>query len=295
MILVADSGSTKTDWALCSNTVSREKFKPDVLRIQTQGINPFHQSRDVIMGIIREELLLKCFEKFQLNRISETISEVAFYGAGCNTTTIPLMRYCLQEVFPQAVIEVAGDMLGAARALYGKSGGVACILGTGSNSCFYDGRKIVRNVPPLGYILGDEGSGAALGKLFLNGIFKGDISGRIRDKYLEQAGLTYTDVIERVYRKPLANRFLANTSKFILENIQEDDLKRLVKFNFYQFFSKNIRHYDDLGNNKISAIGSVSYYFKDFFQEIADDFGYEVVKIERSPLMGILNYQLLSF
>ena len=158
MILIADSGSTKTDWC-----VAKDGFT--VKRFTTQGINPYHQDKRRITGIVLDELLPQTSE-YKLKKI-------VFYGSGCRDETIPTMKNILYSAFNNNVeVEIYSDLLGAARAICGHEEGIACILGTGSNSCLYDGKKIVGNIPPLGYILGDEGSGATLGKIFINEILK---------------------------------------------------------------------------------------------------------------------------
>ena len=196
----------------------------------------------------------------------------------------------MSETFVEATVEVAGDLLGAARALCGSTSGIACILGTGSNSCFYDGKTIVKNVPPLGYILGDEGSGAALGKLFMNGIFKGRLPEAVRELYLREENLTYQEIIERVYRKPLANRFLASTAQFINRHLDLPELEALVQQNFELFFERNVCEYVCYGVKKVSAIGSIAYHFRNVFEKAAAKFGFEVDKVEKSPIRGMLAY-----
>ncbi len=202
MILIADSGGSKADWALISLPTDTSKY---VLKVRTQGINPFHQSKDVILKVLEQELkpaLCKATEQndsFLLKKdITECVSKIAFYGAGCTKNLSSVVREALMVSFPSASIKVESDLLGAAHAVCGYDAGIACILGTGANSCQYDGENIVANVPPLGYILGDEGSGAVLGKLLLNGIFKGDLSTEIRDLYLEWSGLTNPEIIDKV-------------------------------------------------------------------------------------------------
>ena len=222
MILIADSGSTKTDWIIWTGDEGSDKV------ISTQGINPFHQSVDEIELIVRNEVLPLLVSVLDCIDAANLIKSVAFYGAGCTESVSPKMQDCLSGIFAEANIEVAGDLLGAARALCGNNPGIACILGTGSNSCFYDG----------------EGSGAALGKLFMNGIFKGDLPAAIRELYLREENITYTEVIERVYRKPLANRFLASTSKYICRHLDIPELKVLVKQNLEFLFDRNVCNND---------------------------------------------------
>ena len=284
MILIADSGSTKTDWIIWTGDEGSDKV------ISTQGINPFHQSVDEIELIVRNEVLPLLVSVLDCIDAANLIKSVAFYGAGCTESVSPKMQDCLSGIFAEANIEVAGDLLGAARALCGNSLGITCILGTGSNSCFYDGEKIVENVPPLGYILGDEGSGAALGKLFMNGIFKGDLPAAIRELYLREENITYTEVIERVYRKPLANRFLASTSKFICRHLDMPELKVLVQQNFEFFFERNVCKYARYGVKKVSATGSIAYHFRNAFEAAAARYGFVVDRVERSPIHGMLAY-----
>ena len=181
-------------------------------------------------------------------------------------------------------------MLGAAHAVCGHEEGIACILGTGANSCLYDGEQIVANIPPLGYILGDEGSGAVLGKMLLNGIFKGDLPAEIRDLYLEWSGLTYPEIIDKVYRQPLANRFLASSSKFIKDNLQYAELEGLVRYNFDTFFKKNILKYTMSSIRVISAVGGIASAFEEQLRASADSFGYQVGKVLSSPIDGLIEY-----
>lgn len=294
MILIADSGGSKTDWALISLPTDTSKY---VLKVRTQGINPFHQSKDVILKVLEQELkpaLCKATEQndsFLLKKeITECVSQIAFYGAGCTKNLSSVVSEALTVSFPSASIKVASDLLGAAHAVCGHEEGIACILGTGANSCLYDGEQIVANIPPLGYILGDEGSGAVLGKMLLNRIFKGDLPAEIRDLYLEWSGLTYPEIIDKVYRQPLANRFLAGCSKFIKENLQYTELEGLVRYNFDTFFKKNILKYSDSSTRTISAVGGVAAAFEEQLRASADSFGYQVGKVIASPIEGLIEY-----
>ena len=272
MKLIADSGSTKTDWCLFDD---EEKVKS---RFASQGINPFHMSEDIIFGILRNELLP------QLGAAGSSIEEIEFYGAGCTVAKIPVMKALLSEVFPYARNVVVGsDMLGAAKALLGNDEGIACILGTGANSCLYDGEKIVSNVSPMGYILGDEGSGAVLGKTFINELYKGGHTDFI-NVFEKETGLSQADIIQKVYREALPNRFLASLSKFIGSHIAEEQwIEDMVVDCFRDFFRKNVRHYNrrDLS---VSFVGSVAYYYKAQLMKAAELEGYKVGKILRQPL-----------
>lgn len=261
MILIADSGSTKTDW---SGGYS------------TQGINPFHQTEDEIRAVLRDELLP------QLD--ASEVSRVYFYGSGVRPEKEAVMQRLLREAFPQAeVIEAHSDLLGAARALCGHNEGIACILGTGANSCLYDGERIVQNTPALGYILGDEGSGAVLGKHFLHDLYSGILPKEMIGQFEKETGLTLSEIINRVYREPLANRFLASLSKFIYQHIDEPLLERLVVENFESFFQTHILPYNrpDL---TVSFVGSIAWYYQDQLRTAAESFGIIVGTILRSPL-----------
>ena len=188
---------------------------------------------------------------------------------------------------PHPQIEAHSDLLGAARALCGDSEGLACILGTGANSCLYDGEKIVANTPPLGYILGDEGSGAVLGKRFLNALYKGQLSNETKSDFEAEMRMTLTEVIERVYRQSLPNRWLASLSPFIHSRLDDPAVEALVVDNFSDFIARNIEPYHrrDL---PLQAVGSIAFYYRDQLSQAANKVGYAVGKILRSPLDGML-------
>ena len=204
---------------------------------------------------------------------------------------VPRMEMLLRKLFVNAVkVEVCSDVLGAARALFGGREGIACILGTGANSCLYDGRRITANVPPLGYILGDEGSGAVLGRLFINALFKGGLPAAMRDEFLKETGLTLADIINKVYREPLANRFLASTSAFIHNHLYNSRLRSLVVDNFRSFFKRNVNLYGrrDL---PVGAVGSIAFYYKSELLEAAEAEGYTVGKVIKSPMEGLVKVE----
>ena len=274
MKLIADSGSTKTDWCVTDGEYI-------VSRVVGQGINPFQQTGEDVENIIRGELVdkMECAGK---------ISEIEFYGAGCRDDKVLLLERMLRKLFVNAGrIEVCSDVLGAARALFGSREGIACILGTGANSCLYDGRRITANVPPLGYILGDEGSGAVLGRLFINAMFKGGLSSALRDEFLAETGLTLADIINKVYREPLANRFLAGTSVFIHDHLDDKDLSALVVENFKTFFRRNVDLYGrrDL---PVGAVGSIAYYYEEQLRAAAEEEGYKVAMVIKSPMDSLV-------
>ena len=205
MILIADSGSTKTDWCIVFNDTP-------IKRMGTKGINPFFQSEEEIQQELTHSLLPQLPEG--------TINSVFFYGAGCTPEKAPVLRRAIADSLPViGNIKANSDMLAAARGLCGHEAGIACILGTGSNSCFYNGKEIVNNISPLGFILGDEGSGAVLGKLLVGDVLKNQLPPAIKEAFLKQFDLTAPEIIDRVYRQPFPNRFLASLSPFLAQHL----------------------------------------------------------------------------
>lgn len=274
MILIADSGSTKTDWYIGDDTNGGITY-------QTPGCNPYFMSA---------QQLAESFLLVQNAMQGKKPDHIWFYGAGCTPgEKSDTVRNALANVFGSACsIEVASDMLGAARALCGNREGIACILGTGSNSCLYDGHDITANVSPLGFILGDEGSGANLGKLFVGNVLKDQFDANLKTEFIARYGSS-SDIIDRVYRQPLPNRWLASLSPFILQHIDDPKVKKMVCEAFKSFFTRNTANYHrpDL---KIGMVGSVAYYYKDIISEAAADMGLYIGTIVRSPIEGLKAY-----
>ena len=277
MILIADSGSTKTDWCV----VEKGEL---VQQIFTKGTNPFFQSEEEISNEIATALL----PELKTNEFEA----VYFYGAGCGfPDKIAVVHRALTKHLNVAGnVEVATDMLAAARGLCGREAGIACIMGTGSNSCYYDGESIVANVSPLGFILGDEGSGACLGKLMVGDLLKNQMTPELKEKFLAQFNLTPADIIDRVYRKPFPNRFLASLSPFLAQNINEPCIHELVLNSFKAFFKRNIMQYENYQNLKVNLIGSVAYYYKEVLAEAAEAMGIQLGTIIQSPMEGLIKY-----
>ena len=276
MILIADSGSTKTDWCLVEHG--------EVLQqIFTKGTNPFFQSEEEISNEIATALLPQL-------QASE-LDAVYFYGAGCAfpDKIETVRRAILRHLHVKEQVEVSTDMLAAARSLCGHHAGIACIMGTGSNSCYYDGGKIVQNVSPLGFILGDEGSGACLGKLLVGDILKNQMTPELKEKFLSQFNLTPADIIDRVYRKPFPNRFLASLSPFLAQNLNEPCVHNLVLNSFKSFLKRNVMQYD-YTSHAAHFIGSVAYYYKDVLARAADEKGIRLGTILKSPMEGLIAY-----
>ena len=277
MILIADSGSTKTDWCVVENGVL-------VQQIFTKGTNPFFQSEEEISNEIATALLPELK--------TEEFDAVYFYGAGCGfPDKIEIVHRAIsKQLKVKGNVEVATDMLAAARGLCGREAGIACIMGTGSNSCYYDGENIVANVSPLGFILGDEGSGACLGKLMVGDLLKNQMTPELKEKFLKQFDLTPADIIDRVYRKPFPNRFLASLSPFLAQNINEPCVHELVLNSFKAFFKRNIMQYENYQNLKVNLIGSVAFYYKEVLAEAAEAMGIQLGTIIQSPMEGLIKY-----
>ncbi|MCL2598223.1 MAG: ATPase [Paludibacter sp.] len=274
MILIADSGSTKTDW--CVSEQGKQ-----LQWVTTQGINPFFLSEDAIGEEIRSSLL----PKLQ----TSTFDALYFYGAGCLPEEIQMMQNALGKYLNVKTVEVNSDMLAAARGLSGRNPGIICILGTGSNSCYYDGEKIVSNIPPLGFIMGDEGSGAVLGKLLVGDLLKNQLPAELKEKFLQEFDLTPTMIIERVYRQSFPNRFLASLSPFLLRNIEEPSLRSLVFNSFCSFLTRNVMQYD-YKTFPVYFIGSIAYYYSDILEEAVLATGMQLGGIMQHPMEGLVKY-----
>lgn len=275
MILIADSGSTKTDWCVVLDGTP-------IKRITTKGINPFFQPEEEIQQELTISLLPQLPER--------TVNSVYFYGAGCTPEKAPILRRAIADSLSVVGnIKAHSDMLAAARGLCGHEAGIACILGTGSNSCFYNGEDIVNNISPLGFILGDEGSGAVLGKLLVGDILKNQLSPAIKEAFLKQFDLTAPEIIDRVYRQPFPNRFLASLSPFIAQHLEEPAIRALVFNSFTAFFRRNVMQYD-YEKYPVHFIGSVAACYKEILQEAALETGIRIGKILQSPMEGLIQY-----
>ena len=272
MILIADSGSTKTDW--CFKT-SKENYKI----IQTKGINPFYQDSEEISHII-EEILNK----------EEKPEKIFFYGAGCTKEKSTIIKDIFINLLPSCnSIEVDSDLLGAAKAACGNKPGIAAILGTGSNSCEYNGEKIISNIPPLGFILGDEGSGAVLGKKFIADGMKSILSKDIFDQFLSDYQLTIPQIMDKVYREPFPNRFLASICPFLHKNRDNAEIHNLLVNSFIDFFNRNIKRYN-YREYEVNVVGSIGFYFGKEVKEAADNNSIKIGTFIKSPMDGLIEH-----
>ena len=289
MILIADSGSTKTDWILVASDGTQTE-------LHTEGINPARDARDIIYNVLYHDLLTQIpsdISREELSRSGCQGSEgaVYFYGAGCIEPFSQTVRSVLKDLFPCCKVEVESDLLGAARALCGHEPGIACILGTGSNSCLYDGRDIIMHTPPLGYILGDEGSGSFLGKVLVNGLFKGVLPDELKQAFCNKYDIELPGIIEHVYRQPSANRFLASLVPFIVEHRSHPSIHDLLVDAFRQFLVRNVAIY---GHKEmpIHCVGGIAYQFSDELSEAAASEGMQMGRIMLRPIQSIVQYHL---
>ena len=280
MFLIADSGSTKTDWCLCK--------KGTILNnLQTQGINPYHQSEEAIEEVIREELLPQLPETTEVSKLN-----IIFYGSGCaNETACNRVREAIQKVLRTNDITIHSDLLGAARALCGREEGIACVLGTGSNSCLYNGKEIIANIPPLGYILGDEGSSAVLGRRLVGDCLKNQLPDALRNEFLTEYSLTQEIILEKVYRQPLANRFLASLTPFLSKHREVPEIHKLLVESFTDFFVRNVKQYRRPWL-PIHFVGSIANAFSAELKEAAESLGMELGTILQSPMEGLIKYYI---
>lgn len=274
MKIIAESSSTRTEWTLVDGaTIVEHAF--------TEGLNPYFQSRREISHSIRLELPDAFFRK--------RWEHVYFYGAGCaNVEKNKIMESSLVAQF-KTPVTVESDLLGAARGLLVRQPGLACILGTGSNSCLYDGKTIVANVKPAGFILGDEGSGANLGKIFVADCLKGIAPRQLVEEFYDKYRITSDDVMDAVYTDPLPNRSLSTYSFFLSEHLDNEYVYQLVYTAFMRFFTRNIASYDYKGV-PICFVGSTACNYSEVLKRVASDFGAEISKIVRYSMPGLVEY-----
>lgn len=277
MTIIADSGSTKTEWIVGELAE---------LSVTTKGINPVRDTKEEILDVLSTELMPELFSSTAIRQ--SDITEVHFYGAGCIPPFSQSVKEAIEEHFPQAVAHVYSDLLGAVRALCGREEGIACILGTGSNSCLCLEGEIVKNISPLGYILGDEGSGAVLGRTLLSEMLKGNLQD-LWDDFTQRYSLSVPDIINKVYRQPQANRFLASLVPFIKEHTDNPSVKEMVVNEFTRFLQRNVIPYGrpDL---PVNFVGGVANNFTEEIQAACTVCGLKQGKITARPAEEIRKY-----
>lgn len=271
--VIADSGSTKTQWCVVSD--GKEEM------YHTTGINPVYLSESEIVGLLEREFAGR----------PRQVGRVWFYGAGCAfPEKNEFVRRALCRCFGTAEAEVMTDLEGAARALCGCNPGIVCILGTGSNSCYYDGEMIRENVSPLGFILGDEGSGAVLGKKLLADVLKGVAPGEVKQLFFRETGLTYAELMDRIYGRPLANRFLATFTTFLSAHIDMPYIEGLVSGSFDEFIRRNILQYKMAQQLPVSFTGSVACVFRPQLEKLLLQNGLQPGRFMPAPMQGLITY-----
>lgn len=277
MILVADSGSTKTSWCV-SDSDNTKKF------YSTNGINPFFRTTEDIVAELRKELVPK---------LKREITAVYFYGAGVvNDEKAGVIKNALSQLFPGATLEVESDLLASAHATLGEKSGIACILGTGSNSCLYDGNKITAHVPPLGFILGDEGSGAYLGRKLVGDYLKKIMPAELSGKFQQKFPLQYHEFLNSVYKEEKPNRFLAGFVPFLKENIENEYCDKIVRSAFDDFITRNVAQYEGYQQLSVCFVGSVAFHFQEQLLKVLVEKNITPGTIIKEPLLNLLHYHL---
>lgn len=275
MIVIADSGASKTDWRIIDEN-------GDISQAKTAGFNPYYQPIDALKNEIKEQLGPS---------LLSGAAEVFYYGTGCGTeSNCRLVHQALTKLFTNATIEVSHDLLASARALCGPDTGIACILGTGVNSCFYNGKEIIENITSPGYILGDEGGGAHLGKCLLADYLRDDLPEKLGKRFEKRFGTNKDEVLHNVYQGARPGNYLGSFSKFIFQNIKEPYCYQLVYKGFHTFLVKNVCKYQDYKNHKVHFTGSVAFYYSGILRQAAADLEVTVGNIIESPIAGLTLY-----
>jgi glucosamine kinase len=274
-ILIADSGSTKCEWCFISN--GRKQV------IETQGASPYFLNQSQLVDMMQKELLPPMKKKAP--------GQIYFYGTGCaSAVNRAIVKKALKMIFPKAKAEVQHDLTGAARALCGKNKGIIVILGTGSNSGYFNGRKIIHNSPGLGYVLGDEGSGAYLGKKVLQHYLYKTFDRYLHTAFSERYHVTSSDILDAVYKKPLPNRYIAGFTMFLAENRGHYMIENIIEDGFRDFFSIHLASYSESGKMPVCFTGSVAFGFQDILRELCKSFGWEAGKFLAKPMEGLIAY-----
>jgi glucosamine kinase len=279
MIIIADGGSTKTNWCLINEEGRKVYFN-------TEGYNPFFVNSEYIVNSLKRGL--------PNDLPVDQVSEVNYYGAGVhNSEKAGVVEKAIREVFTQADVFVGHDLLAAARALLGTEPGFAAILGTGTNTCIYDGHDLSHHIDSAAYILGDEGSGCYIGKKLLTDYIRGYMPEEVRQAFWDTYKLTPDDVMDNVYTKPLANRFCASFSKFVYDNtVNVTYSRQIVKSAFDDFFRNLVSRYPDYRKYTFNCIGSVGYTFRNVLEETVAEYGMEMGRIVRSPIDDLVKYHV---
>ena len=277
MILIADGGSTKADW-VALNTNKKEEF-----RVRTLGLNP--------VVVEEEELHNRIINMFQLINIKDDVTEIHFYGAGCGTPKpTAVLKKVLETIFVNAKVFIAEDMLAAVYAATGKEPAIVCILGTGSNSCYFDGKHMEMVVPSLGYILMDEASGNYFGKKLIIDYYYKNMPKKIASKFENEFNLEADFIKNNIYKEANPNMYLATFAKFMFDFKDEKYIKRLIKKGFQEFFKYRILPYNKDESTKIYFIGSIAHYFSDILEKVASKYNLKITGVIKRPIDNLLEY-----
>lgn len=275
MIVIADMGATKTDWSFTEGSTV-------IKTIQTKGFNPYFHTTGEIVDLLRKDFMEEDFSE---------IEEVHFYGAGCSTEEkIKTVEHALKIYFPYASIEVSHDLLASARALCGHAPGIACILGTGSNTCLYDGTHIIANNPSLGFLLGDEGSGGDLGRELIKAYYYGELNEELDKKFEDQFNVDKNSLLGSVYSTDKPNAFCAAFTPFLNQNIEEKCIEELVKNSFREFWNRHILTYENYQKLPINFVGSVAHHFKKQLEEVSKEFGSRIGIVIKAPVGKLIEF-----
>ena len=274
MILIADSGSTKAEWIILPGQGIPET-------VVTSGINPFYQDSD--------QIALQLHQEFRSDQ--KKCDAVYFYGAGCiNEEKQGIVKAALMQVFDATNTFVDSDLLAAAHSLCQDQPGIACILGTGSNSCYYNGSEIIDHVSPLGFILGDEGSGAVLGKKLISDILKNQLPVHLINDFFEEYHTTPAEIMEKVYKEPYPSRYLAGYTKFLSKNIEIPEIEKIVITGFKEFVTRNLLLYAEINNSPVHFTGSIAFHFKKQLFKVMEEQNLRLGKIIQAPMEGLITY-----
>ncbi len=280
MLLIADSGSTKTDWVLIDRNKNQTRYR-------TCGYNPFFIDSTSIYNSISKTLAL------QLN--PNLVKTIFFYGAGCSTPDkTNIVKNALFRSFTHAQISVDHDLLGAARSLLGNKGGFAAIIGTGSNTCIYNGTQIEKNTDSLGYLLGDEGSGSYIGKMLIRDFMRNHLPAELQHSFMQAYHLNNEQIFARLYISPFPNLFLSGFCLFAHKYKEHEYIKRVVKASFTDFFTNQVCSYEGYEKFNFNCVGSVGSVFKEQLKEVAKSFHMEPGKFLPAPIDSLVSYHLNS-
>jgi glucosamine kinase len=273
MKLIADSGATKTSWMLLGKRSKKE--------IQTQGLSPYYFTAEQMAEVIQLELVPQMGKK--------EIEDIHFYGTGCATPALQqVVKKALQKsIMPVGKIEVQSDLTGAARSVCGHQKGIACILGTGSNSCVYNGKKVVKNNPAPGFILGDEGSGAYLGKKVLQHFIYNTFDEELLHKFQQKFQTDYRTILDNVYKQPWPNRYMAGFAIFLGENRGHYMVENILEDSFSDFIMTHLYKYSETWSLPIHFCGSIAWHFRDKLKEVCEGFGLQSGNILQAPIAGL--------